>query len=55
MLTLPYMLDDELIVEEHISYVYIEKEHCKVTTGQSNVISAELGTTNLHYHLQFKW
>jgi hypothetical protein len=25
------MLDDELIVEEHISYVYIEKEHCKVT------------------------
>jgi hypothetical protein len=36
------MLDDELIVEEHISYVYIEKEHCKVTTGQSNVISAEL-------------
>jgi hypothetical protein len=25
------MLDYELIVEEHISYVYIEKEHCKVT------------------------
>ena len=25
------MLDDELIVEEHISCVYIEKEHCKVT------------------------
>jgi hypothetical protein len=35
MLTLPYMLDDELIVEEHISYVYIEKEQCKVTTRQS--------------------
>jgi hypothetical protein len=46
-MTLPYMLDDELIVEEHISYVYIEKEHCNVTTGQSNVISAELGL--------FKW
>jgi hypothetical protein len=25
------MLDDELNVEEQISYVYIEKEHCKVT------------------------
>jgi hypothetical protein len=47
------MLDDELIVEEHITYVSLEKEHCKITlyTGQSNVISAELGTANLRYHL----
>jgi hypothetical protein len=46
------MLDDELIVEEHISFVYIEKNIVKPPcTGQSNVISAELGTANLHYHL----
>jgi hypothetical protein len=25
------MLDDELIVEEHISYVSLEKEHWKIT------------------------
>jgi hypothetical protein len=50
------MLDDEIIVEEHINYVYIEKNTVKSPcTGQINVISAELGTTNLHYHLQFKW
>jgi hypothetical protein len=51
------MLDDELIVEEHFSIVYIKKNAIKSPcTGQSNVISAELGTlANLHYHLQFKW
>ena len=29
------MLNNELIVEEHISYVCIEKEHFKVTLYQT--------------------
>ena len=43
---------DELIDEEHIRYVYIEKEHCKKSSciRQSNVIRADLGTANLHYN-----